>query len=339
MAQNPGLEKLVYLAAVVVTLGAAGTAFADGDKIVSFDESNFEYSEGIAVNRRGDLFASVGLLGQVRRVPAGSTTAEVFGTIPDFVIDTTTDYGILGLVVDAPGNVYAAVHSFSNPAVRGVWKFDRISGAASKIPGTEAIVWPNDLAFDESGNLYITDSLAGIIWRISPSGDLILWLYDPILLGTGLVGLYVGANGIAYFEEKLYISSMERQIVVEVPILDGGVAGSPAIVADFAGILPPNALPPIPDGLAMDVAGNIWVAVPGVQAIMVIRAEGPIEVIASGDPLDYPSTIAFGSTKAGNSTLYVANFSVGELFGDPSTRAGPGIVALDVDAIGQPLPY
>jgi sugar lactone lactonase YvrE len=310
----------------------------DPEKIVSFNEANFEFTEGIAVNRQGDVFIGVGFLGQIHKVPAGTTAAELFGVIPNFQIDPNLDFGILGLVVDAPGNVYAAVHSFSNLAMRGVWKFDRKTGTANKLVGTEAIVWPNDFTFDDEGNLYITDSLTGAVWRRSPAGSLNLWLYDPILLGTGLVGLYVGANGIAYFEDTLYVSVLEQQIVVEVPIVDGGLPGAPTVIADFAGTLPPNALPPIPDGLAMDVNGDIWVAVPGAQGIMVIRADGSIDVAASGDPLDYPSTIAFGSGKAGNKTLYIANFSVGELFGDPTPRSGPGVVVLDVDVPGQPLP-
>lgn len=328
-----------FLPPLLILMAPVTSIAGDPEKIVSFDEATFEFSEGIAVNRPGDVFIAVGFAGQVRKVPAGTTAAELFGTIPDFQIDPNTDFGILGLAVDAPGNVYAAVHSFSNSAVRGVWEFDRKSGSATKLLGSEAIIWPNDLAFDADGNLYITDSLTGAVWRHSPAGDLNLWLHDPILLGNGLVGLFVGANGIAYFEETLYVSVLEQQTVVEIPILNGGLPGAPAVIADFADTLPPNALPPIPDGLAMDVNGDIWVAVPGVQAIMVIRDDGSIDVAASGDPLDYPSTIAFGSGQAGNKTLYIANFSVGELFGDPTPRSGPGIVVLDVDVAGQPLPY
>ena len=130
--------------------------------LVAFNESAGETPEGIAVDHRGNLFVSVSPLGDLWKIPAGSSSPEPFGHIDG--ITPGTDFGMLGLAVDHAGNVYAGVQS-ANPAAAGVWRFDRQSGAATRLPGTAAIGIPNGLAFDRRMNLFVTDS-TGAIWRI-----------------------------------------------------------------------------------------------------------------------------------------------------------------------------
>jgi sugar lactone lactonase YvrE len=43
-------------------------------------------------------------------------------------------------------------------------------GAATHVAGTEAMAFPNDLAFDQRGHLYITDSAMGAVWRLARDG-------------------------------------------------------------------------------------------------------------------------------------------------------------------------
>lgn len=53
----------------------------------------------------------------------------------------------------------------------------------------------NDLAFDDAGNLYVTDSFAATIYRIPPGGGApVVWFTDPRLAGDPLVPF--GVNGI-----------------------------------------------------------------------------------------------------------------------------------------------
>jgi hypothetical protein len=91
------------------------------------------------------------------------------------------------------GNVYGAVQS-ANPAANGVWRFDRATGAATRLPGTAAIGRANGLAFDKQMNLYVTDSARGAIWRIPWGGSASIWLQDPVLTGDGSLA-QLGANG------------------------------------------------------------------------------------------------------------------------------------------------
>ena len=142
----------------------AGAAHAETTVhvLVSFDESAGQNTEGMAIDRTGAIYVSVSPLGDLWKIPPGSTQPQPFGHVDGIL---PGDFGMLGLAVDVFGNVYAAVQS-ANPDAAGVWRFDRGTGDATRLPGTESIAIPNGLAFDKQKNLYVTDSFTGAIWRI-----------------------------------------------------------------------------------------------------------------------------------------------------------------------------
>lgn len=316
-------------ALAIVTAGAIATisiapahAQSDVHILVAFDESAGQNTEGIALDRTGDVFVSVSPLGDLWKIPAGSTTPQPFGHVDGVV--PGRDFGMLGLAVDVFGNVYAAVQS-ADPAVDGVWRFDRRTGDASRLPGTSAIAIPNGLAFDTRGNLFVTDSAAGAIWRIPWGGSAQVWLQDPALSGDGSLGLGVplGANGIAYRNGILTVTNTERRTILAIDR-----SRSVDVVTTLTGN---------PDGVAMDVFGNAYVAINLQDTIARVAPDGSIGVIASGDPLDFPSSVAFGTAGGQRRTLFGVNFSLSEQFGLPP-GFGPAVFTVDVGAPGVPVP-
>ena len=240
---------LALLAALfmVITVVPATVAGADGHIRVTYSWS--ELTEGITVDKTGNVFVSHGPAGELWKITPGAAGPEVFGTI-DGINAAEGDLGLVGLAVDAPGNVYATVVSFTNPDANGVWKFNRKTGEATKAPGTEGIVLGNAIAFDKRGNMYITDSAIGGVWRIpAKGGPAEPWIVDEVLEGTGAfgVGVPIGANGIVYRKGSLYVANSEKGLMVKIPIKRNGSAGTPSIElndpASIFGI----------DGIAMDV--------------------------------------------------------------------------------------
>lgn len=305
--------------------------------LIPFDEAAAQLPEGIAVDKWGNIYISIAPLGQLWKVKAGSRVPEVFGAVPG-IDGAAGDVGLLGLEVDAHGNVYAGASS-SNPDANGVWKFDRKTGAASKIAGSEAIGFPNDVTFDKHGNLYITDSALGAIWRVPKHGALEPWLVgDENLAGTGILnlGIPVGANGIEYRRGVLYVANTEKALVVKVPINKGGTPGPSSVFVSypFVEVAPGVFFPAAADGLAFDVFGNLYVAHINISTITKVTPSGDVSVVLEGDPLDWPSSIAFGTRHAQRRTLFAVNFSIGEGFGDTVERVGPGLVGIRVGAKG-----
>jgi sugar lactone lactonase YvrE len=317
---------LVLGSLLVLSTSGIAEAQATVHVVVSFDESKGENPEGIAIDRTGDIFVSVSPLGDLWRIPAGSDQPEPFGHVDGIV--PGRDFGLLGLAVDVFGNVYGAVQS-ATPSANGVWRFDHATGDATRLPGTAGIGIANGLAFDKQMNLYVTDSARGAIWRIPWGGTAAIWLQATALTGDGSLGLNLGANGIALQRGVFTVTNTERRIVLRIPKI-GGQPGAISVLTT----LPTG---DNPDGVTMDVFGNAYVAFNLANAIGKVSPSGSMTVVASGDPLDFPSSVVFGTSHGQRSTIYGVNFSISELFGLPSGQ-GPGVYRFAAGAPGMPVP-
>ena len=312
--------------ALVVIAAASAQAQASVQVVASFDESQGQNPEGIAIGRTGAIFVSVSPLGDVWRIPPGSEDPQPFGHVGG--ITPGTDFGLLGLAVDVFGNVYGAVQS-ANPAANGVWRFDRFTGDATRLPGTAGIGIANGLAFDKQANLYVTDSARGAIWKIPWGGQAAIWLQDPALTGDGSLGLGLGANGIAVQRGVFTVTNTERRTVLRIPKV-GGQPGPISVLTT----LPAG---DNPDGVTMDVFGDAFVAMNLANAIAKVKPSGSMSVVASGDPLDFPSSVVFGTARGQRTTIYGVNFSISELFQLPNGD-GPGVFRFGAGVPGMPVP-
>jgi sugar lactone lactonase YvrE len=321
------IRALVPLAMVLsCTLVGAGIARAQTTVhvVVAFDESAGENPEGIAIDRVGAIYVSVSPLGDLWRIAPGSDDPQPFGHVDGIV--PGRDFGLLGLALDAFGNVYGAVQS-ADPAANGVWRFDRGTGDATHLPGTEKIALPNGLAFDKLSNLYVTDSRSGAIWRIPWGGTADVWLQDQALTGDGSLGLFLGANGIAVRNGVFTVTNTERKTVLRIPKL-GGSPGPITVVTTLSAN---------PDGVALDVFGGAYIAENIANTIVKMTPGGSVSAIASGAPLDFPSSLAFGTARGQRTTLFGVNFSITEALGLPP-GSGPGVFELDAGVPGLPVP-
>jgi hypothetical protein len=316
----------VLVSLFVALVGGTASAQATVHVIASFDESQGQNPESLAIDRSGAIYISVSPLGDLWRFPPGSDTPHPFGHVDGIV--PGRDFGLLGLAIDTFGNVYGGVQS-ADPNVNGVWRFDRSTGDATRLPGTAGIALPNGLAFDKQMNLYVTASFQGAIWRIPWGDEASIWAQDTALTGDGSLGLGLGANGIAIQRGVLTVTNTERRTVLHIERTGEG----PGAI-DVVTTLPEG---DNPDGVALDVFGNAYVAMNIANAIAKVTPAGSMSVVASGDPLDFPSSLVFGTARGGRSTIYGVNFSVSELFGFPPGE-GPGLFRFAAGSPGWPVP-
>lgn len=180
------------LAAVLTLPGGSAAANDHLQTFVSIDAAAGEFPEGVAFDRTGTLYVSLlGGVQEVRRVePDGAQSIVTTFDVPGF--------GPAGLAVDARGTVYAAVVTFDE-MTQGVYRIGR-DGTVQRLPGTQAMVFPNDVRLDDRGNVYATDTVGGAVWRIPRGGEAELWIQHPLLAGTNEfeeVDFPVGTDGIA----------------------------------------------------------------------------------------------------------------------------------------------
>ena len=322
-------------AALILLFTAVPMATAGADSHIQVAYSWTDLTEGITVDKVGNIFVSNSPAGELWKIAPGAAGPEVFGTIGGIDPDAG-DLGLIGLAVDAPGNVYGTVVSFSNSDANGVWKFDRKTGEVTKAPGSEAIVLANAIAFDERGNMYVTDSVIGAVWRIpKKGGPAELWLVDATLEGLNIipdVPVPIGANGIAYRQGALYVSNTEKGSIVKIPIGRNGDPGTPSVVLQDAAIFGI-------DGIALDVHGDIYAAIIAQSAVKKIsmRPNVTVQILGDAFPVLDASSLAFGTGNGMRSTLYVVNYGVFSqaLFG---AEPRPAILAFDSGVPGMPLP-
>jgi sugar lactone lactonase YvrE len=312
--------RLAVLAAVALALPVAvAGAQIDVEVVIDYDATAGELPEGLAVDKRGDVYVSLAPLGEIRKIGRDGSETTLATVVPP-----GTGNGPLGLAVDAPGNVYAAVATF-DPATSGVYKIAR-DGSFARLPGTGAIVFPNGVTFDKRGNLYVTDTVLGAVWRVPASGEPAeLWFQSPLLLGDGSFGFGVplGANGIAFRHNELVVGNTEFGRLVRIEIEPDGSAGAFSVLAEEEALV-------AVDGIAFDVHGNVWAAVIARSTIVSVSPSGDVTTVATmDDGLDWASSIAFGK----GHDLWAVNFAIG-----PPGGPGPALLRLEVGVKGQPLP-
>ena len=205
-----------------------------------------------------------------------------------------------------------------------VFSVNSATGAAivfGVIPGG-AGAGPNVLTFDSNGNVYVTDSFQGTIWRTGPGGGVFTsWLSSP-LLSTGGVPPF-GANGLAFNknETALFVANTGNDTVVKIPVTSNGtdpVAGTPGVFANSV-----NGA----DGLIIDDDDNIWVAANQADEIVVLNPSGRL-IAKLGDfggigPNGAPNGLLFPASlvRHGN-FVYVTNLSLDLRLFSPTFTTG-----------------
>jgi sugar lactone lactonase YvrE len=173
-----------------------------------------------------------------------------------------------------------------------VWQADPVTGKSSVFmdTGLGSDSGLNALTFDNAGNVYVSDSFQGVIWKTGANGGTPTMFVDSQTLspqaGPGVILIPpFGANGVEFNKKytAMYVANTAYHSIVKVPVTlnyDGSVsvAGSAEVLT--TGI---NA----PDGIAVDSRGNLWVVANQEDEIDVID---PDAVDALGNAL--PKVIA-----------------------------------------------
>ncbi len=166
----------------------------------------------------------------------------------------------------------------------------------------------NALTFDSSGNVYVSDSFNGTIWKTSAAGGVgTAWVTDPTLMTTGTPPF--GANGLGFnkAQDALFVANTGNDTIVKIPVTNG-TPGTPAVFTNSI-----NGA----DGLVLDQHDNLWVAANQADEIVVVDPTGKaIAKLGDFDGID-PKGVARGLifpaspdfSKDGN-FLYVSNLTL-----------------------------
>jgi sugar lactone lactonase YvrE len=250
-----------------------------------------------------------------------------------------------GVALDKEGNLYVA-DGGNNNSIR---KID-LAGVGTTLAGGEegyaegagklaAFNTPSGIAIDAAGNLYVADTGNNAIRKVTPQGVV------STLAGDGLAGDKDGKGAAAQFNGPIgvavdaagvvYVSDTYNDRIRRIAP-DGQVStiagGKRAGLADGAAA---QALFDTPTGLALNAAGELYIADTGNSAVRKLDKNGNVSTVAAASDDDRAALLRtpVGIALTPDGFLYVASNSHGRLA--QITPAGDVVAVQDIDHPAQ----
>jgi NHL repeat len=281
---------------VVTTL--AGNSFFPGSADGIGTAAQFYYPVGIAVDESGNVYVAENLNSTIRKItPAGVVTTLAGRAGYLGAVDGTGSAAVFnnpsGVVVDAGGNLYVADRD--NDSIRKVTSGGIVTTLAGQAPGrgssdgigTAAQFWGvAGIAIDGNGNVYVADSNNCTVRKITAAGVVTTFAgkagASNSADGTGSAARFTVPAGAAVdVSGNVYIADSWDNVIRKITP-DGVVttlAGS-AGSSNFMDGIGSNARFHSPEGLAVDPAGNVYVADASNHAIRKITSGGVVTTLA-----------------------------------------------------------
>ncbi|HEY6274319.1 MAG TPA: SMP-30/gluconolactonase/LRE family protein [Terriglobales bacterium] len=264
--------------------------------------SGLDHPEGVAVGRDGTLYAG-GEAGQVYRISSDGKKTETLATTGGFC---------LGVTLDRQEDIYIC-----NCGTRSLIKVTQKGEVTIVADSTDdrRFVNPNFSVFDSRGNLYFSDSgewkqANGVVYRLDCDGHVNIFAPGPFHFANGLA--------LDAAERHLYVVESNLDRVVRIEIKADGTASTAEVYAE--------GLARVPDGLAFDAEGNLYVAAYASNSIYRVSTDRSVKLLCQDVEnllLCAPTNCAFGGPDFDQ--LYVGNLGRSH------------ISVLDLKIKGQPL--
>lgn len=234
-----------------------------------------DHPECVAIHPDGSIWAG-GEGGQIYRMEAdGSGLREV----------ANTGGFILGIAF-SPGGEWLAVCDLGKQCI---WKYDLENSALELFAegcGGHSFNIPNYAVFDAEGNIYISESGAfrevnGKVLKFDADGNGHVWHEGPFNFANGMA---LAPDGKHLFIVCSFLPGVEK-----VTIKEDGSAGKRKVFCT----LPQT----VPDGLAFDLEGNLYVSCYAPNAIYRVTQDGHSSVLVEdweAHTITNPTNIAFG---------------------------------------------
>ncbi len=260
------LVRKISPAGVVSTLAGSGLQGAANGTAIN---ASFNQPTGIAVDAAGNVFIADNGNHLIREVsPTGNVTTLAGSGIPGSANGTGTAASFnfpQGIAVDPSGNVYVA--DYGNNLIRKISPEGAVTtlagsgeAGAGNSPDTVTFNKPIGVGLDVAGNIYVADYGNNMVRKITPSGIVTTLAGSGIsgsTNGTGAAASFNGITGVAADASgnDVYVADYGNNLVRLI-----SPAGAVTTLGTGAGASAKSILFSGPYGVAVDSAGNIYVA-------------------------------------------------------------------------------
>jgi sugar lactone lactonase YvrE len=285
---NSAIRKITPAGVVSTFAGGVSNGFING----VCTTASFCWPRGVAVDNSGNVFvADAGNAVNFKITPAGVvSTLAGGGTAAGLT-------GPSGVAVDNSGNVFVAdtdqgaILKITPAGVVSTFAGGVFYGFTNGIGAAASFCFPSGVAVDNSGNVFVADSCNNAIRKITPTGVVSTFAgsgSSGFSDGTGTAARFYGPTGVAVDGSgNVFVADSNNYAIRKI---------SPAgVVSTLAGDGPDGffhgaeTLPSakLPDGVAVDGSGNVFVADSGNSTIRKISSAGMVSTLAGSGSLGF----------------------------------------------------
>jgi sugar lactone lactonase YvrE len=290
------MSRTGHYLALALTLAACGDDPAPQPDIIALPGDAY-YPESLSASADGTLFVGSLTTGQVTAFANGDTA-------PRTVVGAGSGVtGVAGVLVHDEELWICSIDPTFQRATEV--KSFALDGTAHDTFSLGANRFCNDMAFDDAGSLYVTDSFSGTVLRLAAGGNALEpWLVDPSL-APAMQGAF-GLDGIAFDGAGgLYLDKLDTSGLYRVAIQADGSAGAATPIA----VTPALASP---DGMRVLDAHTLLV-IEGPGRLSKVTVNGATATAtALADDLDMPTGVV--KTRG---FAWVSEGQLGRLFAQP----------------------
>lgn len=306
---------------VVTTLAGSGTA---GSGNGTGTAASFSNPNGVALDAAGNVYVADQANNLIRKITTVGVVTTLSGTLTSgssnaTVIGAIASYnGPTGVAVDATGNVYVA--DFGNNQIRKIATTGAVttlagstrSGNANGTGTAAGFNGPAGVAVDAVGNVYVADFNNNLIRKITAAGVVTTLAGSTAgnANGTGTAASFRGPRGVAVDAAgNVYVADANNNLIRKITaaglvttLAGNGSAGNSSGAGTAASFY-------YPSGIAVDAAGNVFVADANNNLIRKITPDGTVSSVAGSGflslkmPFNGPVAVAVDAA----SMLYVAD--------------------------------
>jgi hypothetical protein len=338
--------RQVALDGTVTTLAGFGLAGSKGSADGSGAAARFNEPSSVAVDASGNVYVADTYNATVRKITPDGSVSTVAGTpgstgSTDGVGSGARFFDPAGVASDGAGNLYVA--DVFNATIRKITPDGTVStlagtagsrGSADGTGGAAQFNRPLSVAVDSAGNVFVGDAGSNTIRKISPAGVVTTFAgfagSSGYVDGTGSVARFSTPQGLAVDGAgNVYVADSDNNAIRKITP-DGTattLAGSQLNRGsnDGTGI---NAWFSSPTGLAVDSAGNVYVADVGNNLIRKITPAGVVTTLGGvagiAGSTDGTGSAALFSTPSGVAVDNAGIVYVADTFNNTIRKGQPG---------------
>jgi sugar lactone lactonase YvrE len=284
----------------------------------------FDNPSGLAVNAAGDIFVADFRNNVIREVTQAGLVTTFAGSGAKGSANASGVYSSFyqptAVALDPFGNLYVA--DSGNNLIREISAAGLVTtlagtGGQGFLDGSTSVAtfnYPEGLAVDVSGNVYVADNGNNLIRKVTPDGSVM-----TVAGKVDSTGSINGADTASTFNEptgvvldaggNVYIADFGNNMIRKISAAGGVTTFAGTGIAGFNNGAGASATFNGPTGIAIDASGNLYIADYGNNALRGISTAGVVTTLGAGTGgsfKKYSFVHPYGICLDSNGNIYVA---------------------------------